>query len=378
MVKRTLGRGTTTALLGIVLLALALGTSSCSKKGGTATVDDDNDVTDPPSRITDLTVMQVTPVSATLRWTAPHGGNPSTMASSYDLRCAAALIDGSNWDHAIEVPGEPGPLPPGLQQTMLITGLPSDTTIYFALRTRGQSGLWSDVSNSPAAILPPEAEVTFADSAFEAVIRDILQKPEGPLRTSDLASVEEIDASNRGIRSIDGLQYCVALVRLRIRGNAITDLGPIAALTRVTDLDASDNDIVDLQPLANLVGLINLSLGANAIHDLTPLQAMQSLNILYLNENQIDDIAPLAGCIRLNHLFLSSNQISDLGPLTGLIYVRNLDLSFNAIMDIAPLVANTGLGNGTEIWLAGNPLSDASRNDLIPALRARGATVHDQ
>lgn len=300
------------------------------------------------------------------------------MAYSYDIRGAAVAIDGSNWAGALEIDGEPEPLPVGATQTMVITGVPPDTTLYFALRTRNPAGLWSEISNSPAATVPPEAGVAFADSALEAVIRLIVQKPEGDLLPSDLAGVPEIQANDRGIRSLDGLQYCVSLTRLDIRGNAVTDLGPLTGLTQLVDLDASSNDISDLQPLADQGSLMNLSLGNNAIHDLGPLQALQGLNVLYLNGNQITDIAPVAGCFRLNHLFLADNQISDLGPLVGLVYLANLDLAGNAIADLGPLVANTGFGSGDQIWVARNPLSETALNVQIPALRARGAIVHDR
>jgi hypothetical protein len=378
MLGERCARGTLIALLGITLLGTALWTSSCSKGAGTDTVDGDDAEDNPPSRVTDLAVAQVTSASVTLRWTAPNGGSPTMMAYSYDVRVAAAAIDGSNWSGALELGDEPGPLPVGGAQTMVITGVPPDTTLYFALRTSNPAGLWSEISNSPAATVPPEASVAFADSTLEAVIRVIVQKPEGDLLPSDLAEVPEIQANDRGIRSLDGLQYCVLLARLGIRGNAVTDLGPLADLTHLTDLDASGNDLSDLQPLAGRVSLMNLSLGDNAIHDLGPLQALQGLNVLYLSGNQITDITAVAGCFRLNHLFLANNQIADLAPLTGLVYLANLDLAGNGIADLAPLVANTGFGSGDQIWVTGNPLSETALSEQIPALRARGAIVHDR
>ncbi len=378
MLRDRYARRTLIALLGITLLGTALWTSSCSKRAGTDVVDDGDAEDNPPSRVTDLAVAQVTPASVTLRWTAPNGGSPTMMAYSYDVRVAASAIDESNWAAALEIDNEPGPLPTGGTQTMVITGVPADTTLYFALRASNPAGLWSQVSNSPEAVIPPEAGVAFADSALEAVIRAIVQKPEGDLLTSDLAGVTEIHASDRGIRSLEGLQYCVSLIRLDIRGNAVTDLGPLADLAQVADLDASSNDIANLQPLTNKVSLMNLSLGDNAISDLGPLEALQGLNVLYLNGNQITDITPVAGCFRLNHLFLADNQISDLGPLTGLVYLADLDLSRNAIADLAPLVANTGFGPGDQIWVVGNPLSEAAVDEQIPALRARGAVVHER
>ena len=47
----------------------------------------------------------------------------------------------------------------------------------------------------------------------------------------------------------------------------------------------------------------------------------------------------------------------------------------NQIEDISALVANTSLGEGDEVHLTGNPLSDKARNEQIPALQARGVDV---
>jgi len=50
----------------------------------------------------------------------------------------------------------------------------------------------------------------------------------------------------------------------------------------------------------------------------------------------------------------------------------------NQIGDVKPLVDNTGLGDGDEVWLSENPLSEQSINEYIPALEARGVTVYYQ
>ena len=47
----------------------------------------------------------------------------------------------------------------------------------------------------------------------------------------------------------------------------------------------------------------------------------------------------------------------------------------NQVSDISPLVDNPGLGDIVIVWLRGNPLSEESVNEHIPALRARGVTV---
>ncbi len=358
-------------LLGTSLLWI----SSCSK-GGDGVVDGDDENT-PPSRITDLSVVHVTSASVTLRWTAPSGGGTSATAASYDLRCAASTIDAANWATALEIDDEPAPILAGMTQSMVLTGTPPAPTIYFAMRACSSTGIESEISNSPAAVVPPETAVVFVDPALESVIRTILQQPAGDLMPGDLVAVTEIEADRQDIHSLEGLQYCVSLHRLNLLGNSVTDLGPLASLVQLSDLDASDNQISDLGPLTDLTAMMNLNLSGNAIQSIAALQRMESLNFLWLDRNQITNIAPVAGCWRLNHLFMADNQISDLAPLVTMEFVANLDLAGNAITDLSPLVANTDFGTGDRIWLAGNPLSQSAINEQIPALRARGVIVYE-
>jgi Leucine-rich repeat (LRR) protein len=314
----------------------------------------------------------------TLRWTAPSGGGESAAASLYDLRYASTAIDAASWAAALQIEDEPTPGFAGLPQSFLLTGTPPDTVVYFAIRACGSTGVWSEISNSPSAVVPPETAVAFADSALESVIRAIVQMPAGDLMPTDLLAVTRIDAAHRGIRTREGIQYCASLNQLNLQGNAVTDLGPLAGLARLSDLDASGNQVSDIGPLADLVAMMNLNLSDNAIRGVAALQQMAMLNFLWLDRNQITDIAPVAGCWRLNHLFLSDNSIDDLSPLATMKYVADLDLTGNAIMDLAPLVTNSDFGTGDRIWLARNPLSTAAISEQIPALRARGVVVYER
>ena len=75
---------------------------------------------------------------------------------------------------------------------------------------------------------------------------------------------------------------------------------------------------------------------------------------------------------------LDSNWIGPISDLTGLEGATNLtrlDLEGNSISDISPLVSNTGLGSGDSVYVRGNPLSIASVQTHIPALKSRGVRV---
>ena len=80
----------------------------------------------------------------------------------------------------------------------------------------------------------------------------------------------------------------------------------------------------------------------------------------------------------LTRLIASNKTIRDLTGLEFATGLDTLDLSDNNIEDIEPLVNNAGLGTGAAIDLRGNPLNDQSRDVHVPALEARGVSVHVQ
>ena len=174
--------------------------------------------------------------------------------------------------------------------------------------------------------------VVFADSNLESVVRQVLDRPQGHLTPEDVASLTWLKAESKNIQSLAGLQHFTALQGLNLMDNQIADVGP----------------------LANLKNLQTLNLDKN---------------------NPIRDLGPLAGLTNLKTLHLG-RKIKNLGPLAGLTNLDFLNVQNNRIKSLAPLVANTGLSEGDEVHLTGNPLSDQSINKHIPALRARGVTVH--
>ena len=148
---------------------------------------------------------------------------------------------------------------------------------------------------------------------------------------AEIATLTRIDASNKGIRSLAGLEHATNLQRLNLDSNSISDLSALSNLTNLTELSLQWNDISDISVLSNLT----------------------NLEILYLRGNSISSISALSNLTNLTSLRLQDNNISD----------------------ISPLVANTGLGSGDEVNLKSNPLSSASINTHIPALQRRGVTV---
>jgi hypothetical protein len=85
--------------------------------------------------------------SVTVRWTATgDDGNVGT-AAVYDLRMSGEPITLASWEQATAIDGLPAPLPAGSAQSVVVHGLTSGTTYYFAIRVRDDAGNWSDLSN---------------------------------------------------------------------------------------------------------------------------------------------------------------------------------------------------------------------------------------
>ena len=154
------------------------------------------------------------------------------------------------------------------------------------------------------------ATVEFADANLERCVRKALDRPQGPLTPADLAALTELDASYKNIESLAGLQHATALQSLALRGNAITDVSPLASLINLRKLWLWGNDIADMSPLASLISLRTLSLWGNEITDVSPLARLTNLQWLQLGDNDIADISPLASLTNLRWLGVTENALS--------------------------------------------------------------------
>ena len=196
--------------------------------------------------------------------------------------------------------------------------------------------------------------VTIADANLRAVIADSLGKASGAsITTTEMATLTRLDASNKGIRSLTGLEHATNLQRLNLWYNSISDVSALSSLTNLTWLRLSSNSLSDISVLSNLTNLTELHLGGTSLSDISALSNLTNLTTLWLDNNSLSDISALANLTNLTDLFLYNNSISDL----------------------APLVANTGLDSGDVVDVRNNPLSATSINTHIPTLQGRGVEV---
>ena len=194
---------------------------------------------------------------------------------------------------------------------------------------------------------------------------------------SGLTSLERLYITGNSISDISALSGLTSLTRLNLGKNSISDISALSGLTALEELDLYENNsLSDISALSALTALEKLDLSRNSISNISALSRLTSLTELHSSRNSISDISALSALTSLTELDFYINSISDISALSGLTSLTELDLRFNDVSDAGPLVTNTGLGTGDRIYINYNPLSAQSVNTHIPALRARGVTVH--
>ena len=243
--------------------------------------------------------------------------------------------------------------------------IPRNTSVYLqVIDVNGNFSRSDRYRINISSLLPPAKTVSIPDRHLaEAVRREV-----GSLTTHTLLNLRRLEARNRGIKDLTGLEHAYHLRYLDLTGeyidgkgivnsNAVSDVSPLAGLTQLKTLWLSSNGITDVSPLAELMQLTVLYLEDNRITDVSPLAGLTQLAVLNLSNNGITDVSPLAGLTQLKTLWLNSNGITDMSPLAGLTQLRTLWLSNNGITDVSPLTSLTQLRT---LWLSNNGIVDVT------------------
>jgi len=226
----------------------------------------------------------------------------------------------------------------------------------------------------------PAQNVTIPDDNLRAAIAETLGKePNSQITRADMRRLTRLDAHNRDITDLTGLEFATNLDDIRANDNLIEDLSPLEGLTRLDVVEFRHNVISDLSPLAGLINLERLTVPDNLISDLSPIAGLNALREIGVSNNAISDFSPLAGLTKLENISLSENPIADLSEFIGLTSLRRfrswgtpvfnlsaltelpklqvLDICGGDILDISPLGDLTNL---SELYLVGNEIADIS------------------
>ena len=203
----------------------------------------------------------------------------------------------------------------------------------------------------------PGAFVHIPDPNLRTAIAEALGKsPNAPITAEEMERLRELDARNRGIRDLTGLQLATDVKDLFLADNEISDLSPIAGLINVRDLRLNNNLISDISPYRGLTNLTSTSFRNNMVSDISPLAGLINLRYLAFTETNVSDLSPITKLINLESLSFEGNNVSDLSPVSGFINLKRISASWgHSVSDLSPLAGLTKLEN---IALNAGKLSD--------------------
>ena len=208
----------------------------------------------------------------------------------------------------------------------------------------------------------PGGSVYIPDVNLRAAIEEALDKAPGdPITAEEMTTLTRLRGVSPNIQDITGLQFATNLEHFVMKWSPegfISDLSPLAGLTKLKALTVCGKSISDLSPLAGLINIDGLVLFNTSVSDLSPLIGFSKLQSLYFNHAPVSDISPLAGLTDLETLQFAYAESPNLSPLRGLTELRILMIARSEISDISPL---SGLVNLEELELFGNRfISDVS------------------
>jgi internalin A len=162
--------------------------------------------------------------------------------------------------------------------------------------------------------------VTFTQPGLEAEIRRKLQNPDGALTPADLAKVKSVNLASVPVNDLDPCIFPLlkGMKDLFLGRGEVADLSPLASLTQVQTLSASDTKIGSLKPLEKITKMDRIFVSKTPVSDLSPLAGMTELTELYIDETPVSDLSPIAKCTKLEKLSLKQTQVKDLKPVLGM------------------------------------------------------------
>lgn len=204
---------------------------------------------------------------------------------------------------------------------------------------------------------------------------------------AELTGLVHLNLHTNWITDLSPVRGLTMLESLRVAENPLTDISALSELTELrilrmhrhgdfiggqvprTYMGATGllftNAVTDISPLANLTKLVDLNIHTQDISDLTPLSNLTALEELRLAGNSFTDISPLRGLSNLEYLELTGNDITDITPLSGLTKLMGLDLRYNPeLRNIEALLENPGLGEGDVVELRHTDVSCADQARL--------------
>lgn len=211
------------------------------------------------------------------------------------------------------------------------------------------------------------------DDALAACVNTQLKREAtAPITEADVASLTgSFSCSQKGVSSIEGLEFASGITHLSLNNNGISDVSPLANLTQLESIQVQYNSIADLEPFSGLVNLTRLEIHYNSpeLSSLDPLAGLTNLKRLEVNVSKVSDLSPLSNLEELTELTVNNSLVTDVAPLTEL-PLTHASLSGNYISDVSPL---SGIPTLKELRVGYNEIGDLSSFPSAPATRFAGS-----
>ena len=197
-------------------------------------------------------------------------------------------------------------------------------------------------------------EVSIPDPNLNAVVRETLRKPNGPLTQLDMLGLTNLSAIFRNITNVTGLEAAQNLVSLDLQDNRITSLDFPPNLTRLVFLDISENRFPQLTLPSGLSNLTTLRAEFGGLTNVTLPTGLTKLTSLRLGFNQLPSLTLPADMTNLSLLSVALNQLTNLTLPPTLTSLTNLDLDVNRL---SSLNLPASLPNLITLAISGNKFS---------------------
>ncbi|CAB3767633.1 leucine-rich repeat domain-containing protein [Paraburkholderia humisilvae] len=193
-----------------------------------------------------------------------------------------------------------------------------------------------------------------------------------PLTDDDLSKLTVLNAAERGISDLTGINYCVNLVKADLSLNPIKTLEPLTPLAKLAWLSIQGcnaaSGALDMTPLQSLAALRYLNVAEDYLSTIDPIPQLVNLESLILDGNalvpdemkklvfpnlihldvadgQFTDLSFVSGMPKLRHLGVPyCYRVSDISALTTLPDLRELNMGYMTLVsDFSPLAKMTSL-----------------------------------
>jgi Leucine-rich repeat (LRR) protein len=201
--------------------------------------------------------------------------------------------------------------------------------------------IWEEVRKFPLPLKAYVSDLRITSGGPPSAIFDLME----------FRNLESLDFEQFNLTNIEPLANLTKLRSLDVSYNPISDLSPLRKLTGLTRLEFWQTSVEDLRPLSGLVNLTYLSIGPNQITNIDPIASLKKLEVLLLYQIRATNFDVLKNLTNLTRLRLRFVEFKDLSIVQNLTKLETLEIySTSTIGTLEPL---SGLANLTFLGLGG-------------------------